>query len=337
MTIEKISAEWNEKKTFAWIDTGDDSLSLRLELAEWYPNGSRERQIAWIVSVFEHGEDGVVLTKREVECPALDAGTEERRQQLVDAAFRAVASEPSPLLVSEVAPAPMSADEWSQLLDVQILAWGDANGRLSEACQSNEDWKDQLVYVALSETLSWVYTIDNSLQWWWRWGLSLDSREELSLKTDARIARLHGAEPNDGKASLTDEQIESEPRREAVADRRRTSEPYANWFDVSHVGWFSEQAREAVKWVRGQLTHTAVASPAHLVQFRDGAEPRWKWADAKAFARSKEGKGGAASYARAFAGKDVLGTFGHYWTDFTDAQRMFASVMRSEVETGAAK
>lgn len=119
--------------------------------------------------------------------------------------------------------------------------------------------------------------------------------------------------------------------------RRKTSQPYENWCDVSRVGWFNEDTREAIGWVRGQLTHTAVASPAHLVQFRDGAEPRWKWADAKAFARSKEAKRGRAAYSREFAGKDVLGIFGHYWTEFTDAQRTLAGAMRNEGETSAAE
>lgn len=305
------------------LNSRDGEYFGQLHVTEWSPNGKRDRGFAWVVSYLDPDSDEPLMLEREVEYPANSADSPERKEELVRKATLALESEPPALLVSEPRKVPLDADEWYQLIDLQISAWDAAKGRLHSACRSTEEWATDRIYVALSETLAWTYTIDESLQTWWT-ALPRSSRETLSAQTDQQIERLLASDRSD----LTTEKIESDGYWKGYRERLLDGEPYGRWCELFSTGWFNRDTSNAFQWLRGQLTHTAVGEPVHLVQFRDGAEPRWKWAYSTQFTRSKEAKAGARTYNRELAGSDVLGLFAHFLDEFWNARSDLFRAMR---------
>lgn len=319
-------AEWHPERDLAWLSTVDGENSGQLYVTEWYPSKSRDKGFAWVASKLDADSETPLTVAREVEFPAAAADTPQRRDELVRLASAALNSGPTELLVTSPRRAPLTPSEWYSLVDLQIHAWDGAQTRLHDACRSREEWELDLIFIALSETLSWTYTVDESLQRWWK-ALKFETREELSLRMDKRIEHLIASD----RSPFTEESVKTDRHLEGYRDRLNTGEPYGRWCDISRSGWFSRQTSRALSWVRGQLTHTAIAEPVHLIQFREGAEPRWKWAHSSEFVRSKEDKNGAHAYNRELAGGDVLGLFPHFLTEFWDARSDLFRAMRAEV------
>jgi hypothetical protein len=320
-----LRAKWYLDKNLAILETSDGSHFGDLQVTDWCPNGSRERGFAWVLSYLDDSSDPPKFMQREVEFPAEDASTTERQIALVKAATQAIDREPPALLVTEPERAPMAADEWTSLLDTQIFAWDRARGRLADACATDEDWAPQLVYVALLETLAWTYTLDNSLKWCWM-ALTDETKEALSIEVDRRIEKLLASDRSD----LDEEAVHSSRLLEGYKFRLRDHKPYRRWCDLSRTGSFNRETSHAIKWIRGQMTHTAVSTPVHLSQFRSGAEPRWKWAHAAEFKRTPEDNDGEIAFNQELAGKDVLGIFSHFLNDFSDARLELAQALRRE-------
>lgn len=255
------------------------------------------------------------MIEREVECPALVADSPARRDALILAAEAAMAAPPPALPIVASEPLPITADQWGEMLKSQIDSWGRAMGKLDEAAQSEDDWAPVLRYKAMQEALHWLYVVDSTFGVIWQ-QLTDQEREDLSVKADERAANAI--------AHNKEVRPDLDPRQDAVFasyyERQLTGETYRHWSDVLLAGVFHRRFFQAIKWVRGQLSHAATPAPMELIQFREGAEPRWKWTASQDFARGRPDEAGRHAYDNVLSGNDVTGLLGHLTMVFVDAQ-----------------
>jgi hypothetical protein len=263
------------------------------------------------------------MIEREVECPALTAHTHSRKEALVLKAEAAMAAPPVVLPMMAPEPVPITADQWAEMIDAQIDSWDHAMEKLDEAARSEDKWAPALRYKALQEALHWLYVVDSTFGVIWL-QLTDQERENLSVNVDERAA----------KAITNNKELrpDLDPQQDAVFasyyERQLTGTTYRHWSDVLLAGAFHRRFFQAIKWVRGQLSHAGTPAPMELVQFREGAQPRWKWAASRDFARGRPDDAGRHAYDNVLSGHDVTGLLSHLTTVFVNAKYKLIGVLR---------
>jgi hypothetical protein len=297
-----------------------------LEAKTWFRPGERQSGMAWVISYFveDMGPEDLLKVEREVECPALLADTDERRRQLLEMAEAAVAAPPEELPTIDPEPLPITADQWGELLESQITSWDKAMADLEEAAGSEADWAPFLRYKALQEALHWLYVVDESFGVLWK-QLTDAQREALSVDADNRAAKA----VENNKKLRPNLDPERDPVFTAYHRRQVTAETYKHWSDVMLAGVFHQRFYEAITWVRGQMSHAATPAPLKLVQFREGAEPRWKWAASVEFARGRVNDARRHAYDEILSGHDVTGLLSHLTMVFQDAKIKLVGALRN--------
>lgn len=314
---------WHEDRNLAILETEDGEYAAWLRVQEWYPVGERTPSVAWIVAFLDPISSEPLMIEREVECPALIADTDARRDALIAAAEAAMTAPPVVLPIVAPEPLPITADQWGEMLQSQIDSWDQAMGKLDEAARSEEEWAPALRYKALQEALHWLYVVDSTFGVIWR-QLTDQERGDLSVKADERAAEAI----TNNKELRPDLDPEQDAVFASYYERQLTGETYRHWSDVLLAGAFHRRFFQAIKWVRGQLSHAGTPASMELIQFREGAEPRWKWAASRDFARGRPDEAGRHAYDNVLSGHDVTGLLSHLTMVFINAKYQLVGVLR---------
>jgi hypothetical protein len=321
--VTKFRVRWHEDRNVAILETEDGEHAGWLRVQEWYRAGERTPSVAWIVAFLAPASPEPLMIEREVECPALVADTEVRRRALIVAAEAAMAAPSIVLPVVPPEPLPITAEQWGEMLQSQIDSWDETMGKLNEAARSEDEWAPALRYKALQEALHWLYVVDSTFTVIWR-QLTDAERESLSIEADEQAA----------KAIANNKEVrpDLDPEQDAVFasyyERQLTGQAYQHWSDVLLAGAFHRRFFEAIKWVRGQLSHAATPAPMELIQYREGAEPRWKWSKSQDFARGRPDEAGRRAYDDVLSGRDVTGLLGHLTMVLVRAKYQLVGALR---------
>jgi hypothetical protein len=296
-----VNAIWHEDGRSAALLNQAGGYQGRVYIGHWFEPGSREPLVAWLADSLTEGEMRPVFVAEALALPA-----EGERRELEEAARHAIAAGPPELDEPRLPP-----KEFIDELDLLLMAWGDAHERLRAASKRTEEFVHELIYVALTETLSWVCTIDQVLRATWA-GFSPAFREQVSSEIDDAILAVTRA----NKARADDRGVAySEPPASifiAHKQRQQTNEPYGYWSQALALKQQDLDPRflSGLHWMRGKLFHRGVLHAVDLRQWRPGAEPRWKWLPSSLITQSGQAQDRQrqADYDAVVAGKDVLGS-----------------------------
>lgn len=264
-----------------------------------------------------------------VQIPARPAANERRREALLGAALRSMASGPPPLPIVRASRLSEPPDYQNRFRQVELLidAWDGANGTLGRVLRDDRAYPAQR-YIALSDMLARTYAVDRTLGKMWE-QLPVDIRDDVSHWTDERAVRAiaHNTTSKERLGQMY------EPRTdisfEAYFARLADSRPYPHWTGPLLSGAIQEGFFRGLRWIRGQMTYFGVIDPIELWQYEAGIEPRWKWKDAAAITTGLSSNARErALYERLLAGSDVIGFFSHLLTIFWDAKWMLRKLSR---------
>jgi hypothetical protein len=331
-----VKAKWSEDRAVLLGPAGE--LVARLHVDQWFPRGERQPVPVWIVSWLDPNADSPTMLRARVEMPAQKADSELRRRQLLAGAFEAINRGPrrpdprSPALPSR--PTYVGRFRQAELL---IDAWDHANGALGRVLRDDDPYPFER-YLALSNVLARLYTVNSTLQGMWE-EVPVDIREDASCWADEHaeraIAHNRDVVAKFGKTYDPRNDVALEP----YFSRLRSGRPYQHWTGQLLSGALQQGFFDGFKWIRGQMTYRGVIEPIELWQYEPGAEPRWKWMDAGAITTDlKSNANQRCQYERFLAGGDVVGLFSHLLDVFWDAKwRLRKLLRRGELRRGSVR
>ena len=324
-------ADWNADGNHAWLYAKDEEPVARLELTQWFRGRERDPVVAWIVSWTDVDGADPVARHAPVEVPAQPGDGPSRATTLISAATIALTrGEMPPPPRAPVLPAPPTARERFQQVELLIDAWDRSNVDLSRSLDEDRPEGEFAHYLRLSDVLARTYAVDRTLQGMWE-GIPVDLREDASVRTDERAQR---AIKHNTSVSARFGQAYAPTQDSSFAAyfaREADCKPYRHWTGHLLTGGLQEEFFLGLRWVRGQMTYSGVTSPIELWPYRDGAEPRWKWKNSQAVSLTNGNKRERALYDRFLAGRDVTGYFSHLLEIFWDAKwSLWKLMLRAE-------
>ncbi|MGA9760969.1 MAG: hypothetical protein WBQ14_00895 [Gaiellaceae bacterium] len=239
--------------------------------------------------------------------PASDAS---RRKELEEAALVTLRNEAPPTSVP-ASPAKVTVEQRIGEFELLLSAWRSARDRVRQAARREDDFSRYDLYIALAELLHWTYTIDLVFSNTWK-GFDDATRETASARVDDVIADVIARNLRQASESGRNYREPQHGIIRAYRLRQQDGKPYAHWAYLAGIGRNDLDPRfiRGLRWIRGKFTHIGVIDATDLRQWREGAEPRWKWRPVSEISiKSRSGpEEDQDAYDAAVAGKDVIGS-----------------------------
>jgi hypothetical protein len=242
-------ARWTSDGRVAWL-TDDDGLvgSVRL-VDDWYEPGEHKPVTAWVVDFMHEAESA--MQRALIEIGGEPAAGEERMAELSELGHAVATAGPPPIpsAFGIATTGTASTEELHDRIELTSYALQEAEGRLGEAARLHDEHSGKRVAVCLTETLSWLRSVDYLMTYTWTERVSEAAREEVSRRVDRVL------EGNDSAAQFF---------AEARGRRQLSGEPYQDWtVPLVDCGIALHRGElQGLRWLAGKLLHHVTGEQA---------------------------------------------------------------------------